>query len=43
MEELGSPAKNLVTVGFGKRRFKNDRDPFADENRRVEVMELMAR
>jgi outer membrane protein OmpA-like peptidoglycan-associated protein len=32
------PAATLVTVGYGKTKLKNDSDPFAAENRRVQVV-----
>jgi outer membrane protein OmpA-like peptidoglycan-associated protein len=33
-------AENLVVVGFGKERLKNQLDPFAAENRRVQIATL---
>jgi len=32
------PASTLVTVGYGKTKLKNESDPFAGENRRVQVI-----
>jgi outer membrane protein OmpA-like peptidoglycan-associated protein len=32
------PASTLVTVGYGKTKLKNEADPFAGENRRVQVV-----
>jgi outer membrane protein OmpA-like peptidoglycan-associated protein len=34
------PAENLVTVGYGKSHIKNPSDPFADENRRVQIVNM---
>jgi outer membrane protein OmpA-like peptidoglycan-associated protein len=34
-------ASNLRTVGYGKSRLKNSSDPFAAENRRVEVVNIV--
>jgi hypothetical protein len=34
------PAGRLVTVGFGKTRLKNKAQPYAEENRRVQVQNL---
>ena len=36
------PAANLIAVGYGKERLKNTADPFASENRRVQVVNLSA-
>ena len=36
------PAANLITVGYGKERLKNATDPFAAENRRVQVVNMSA-
>jgi outer membrane protein OmpA-like peptidoglycan-associated protein len=35
---FGIPAPTLVTVGYGKSKLKNESDPFAAENRRVQVI-----
>jgi outer membrane protein OmpA-like peptidoglycan-associated protein len=37
VEKFQIPAGTLVTVGYGSTHFKNDRDPYAAENRRVAV------
>jgi outer membrane protein OmpA-like peptidoglycan-associated protein len=36
------PAANLVAVGYGKTRLKNEKNPLAPENRRVQVVNMMA-
>ncbi len=36
------PADNLITAGYGKRDLKNKADPFAAENRRVEIVNMSA-
>jgi outer membrane protein OmpA-like peptidoglycan-associated protein len=36
------PADNLITAGYGKRDLKNKIDPFAAENRRVEIVNMSA-
>ena len=33
-------AENLVTAGYGKTQLKNSGNPFADENRRVQVVNM---
>lgn len=40
IESFGIPAQRLVAVGFGFERLKNIHDPSADENRRVELINL---
>jgi outer membrane protein OmpA-like peptidoglycan-associated protein len=35
------PAANLVTVGYGKNQLKNKNDPFASENRRVQIANVV--
>jgi outer membrane protein OmpA-like peptidoglycan-associated protein len=35
-------AKDLVTVGYGREQLKNKDDPFAAENRRVQIVNLSA-
>jgi outer membrane protein OmpA-like peptidoglycan-associated protein len=40
VEKAKIPAGNLTTAGYGKRELKNSNDPFAAENRRVEVVNL---
>lgn len=37
------PAANLVAAGYGKEGYKNSVDPFAPENRRVEVVNMAAK
>jgi outer membrane protein OmpA-like peptidoglycan-associated protein len=34
------PARNLVSVGYGKTRLKNESDPFGPENRRVQIVNM---
>jgi outer membrane protein OmpA-like peptidoglycan-associated protein len=41
VEKYGVTATDLVTVGYGKTRLKNESDPFAAENRRVRVINAM--
>jgi outer membrane protein OmpA-like peptidoglycan-associated protein len=36
------PADNLITAGYGKRDLKNKIDPYAAENRRVEIVNMSA-
>jgi outer membrane protein OmpA-like peptidoglycan-associated protein len=38
VETFGIPPENLIAVGLGKRELKNTADPFAAENRRVQVL-----
>jgi outer membrane protein OmpA-like peptidoglycan-associated protein len=38
VDNFGLSASNLRAVGYGKSRLKNTSDPFAAENRRVEVV-----
>jgi len=40
IEKFGIAADRLVAIGYGEERLKNQGDPFADENRRVEVINL---
>jgi outer membrane protein OmpA-like peptidoglycan-associated protein len=40
MEKYGIPAADLVTVGYGETKLKNPADPSADENRRVQVVNM---
>jgi outer membrane protein OmpA-like peptidoglycan-associated protein len=42
VENFGLSASNLRTVGYGKSRLKNPGDPFAAENRRVEVVNMVS-
>jgi outer membrane protein OmpA-like peptidoglycan-associated protein len=37
------PAANLVSAGYGKKGMKNTNDPFAAENRRVEIVNMAER
>ena len=39
-EKFGVQAENLVTVGYGETQLKNTSDPNADENRRVQVVNM---
>jgi outer membrane protein OmpA-like peptidoglycan-associated protein len=39
-EKYGIQAENLVTVGYGKTQLKNADNPAADENRRVQVVNM---
>jgi outer membrane protein OmpA-like peptidoglycan-associated protein len=40
VDNFGLKASDLRTVGYGKSRLKNTSDPFAAENRRVEVVNM---
>jgi outer membrane protein OmpA-like peptidoglycan-associated protein len=40
MDKYGIAAADLVTVGYGKTKLKNASDPAADENRRVQVVNM---
>jgi outer membrane protein OmpA-like peptidoglycan-associated protein len=40
VDNFGLKASDLRTVGYGKSRLKNPSDPFAAENRRVEVVNM---
>lgn len=40
VKNYGLTADNLVTVGYGKSHIKNSTDPYADENRRVQVVNM---
>lgn len=42
MEKYGIAGDNLVTVGYGKTQLKNSANPLADENRRVQVVNMEA-
>jgi outer membrane protein OmpA-like peptidoglycan-associated protein len=42
VEKFGLQMENLIGIGFGKEQLKNKGDPFADENRRVQVVNLSA-
>ena len=39
-EKFGIPADSLVSVGYGEAQLKNSADPNADENRRVQVVNM---
>jgi outer membrane protein OmpA-like peptidoglycan-associated protein len=39
-QNFGIPVENLVAVGFGKEQIKLKQDPFAEANRRVQVVNL---
>jgi len=43
VQEFDLRAGNLVAVGYGKTHLKNRVDPFAAENRRVQVVNMSAR
>jgi outer membrane protein OmpA-like peptidoglycan-associated protein len=43
VENYHIPATNLVSAGYGKKGLKNPADPFAAENRRVQVSNVAAR
>jgi outer membrane protein OmpA-like peptidoglycan-associated protein len=38
IEEFKLPADTLIAAGFGKTQLKNKDNPFADENRRVQIV-----
>jgi outer membrane protein OmpA-like peptidoglycan-associated protein len=40
VQKFGLGAENLVTAGYGKTQLKNNGNPFADENRRVQVVNM---
>ncbi len=42
VDNFGLTASNLRAVGYGKSRLKNTSDPFAPENRRVEVVNMVS-
>jgi outer membrane protein OmpA-like peptidoglycan-associated protein len=42
VDNFGLSASNLRAVGYGKSRLKNNSDPFAAENRRVEVVNMVS-
>jgi outer membrane protein OmpA-like peptidoglycan-associated protein len=41
-EKFGVPVENLTTAGYGEKQLKNGNDPFAAENRRVQIVNLGA-
>ena len=38
VDKLNVPEENLTTAGYGKRHLKNPDEPFAPENRRVQIL-----
>jgi outer membrane protein OmpA-like peptidoglycan-associated protein len=40
LDNYGLQAENLVAVGYGKTQLKNSTNPFAEENRRVQVVNM---
>ena len=40
VETYKIPAENLVAVGYGKTMLKNTSNPFASENRRVQIVNM---
>ena len=40
IEKFGLKAENLVAAGYGKTQLKNTSNPFADENRRVQIVNM---
>jgi outer membrane protein OmpA-like peptidoglycan-associated protein len=40
VEKYGVPADNLVTAGYGETRLKNEKNPRAAENRRVQIINM---
>jgi outer membrane protein OmpA-like peptidoglycan-associated protein len=40
IEKYGIAAADLVTVGYGKTKLKNAANPYADENRRVQIVNM---
>jgi outer membrane protein OmpA-like peptidoglycan-associated protein len=43
VQKLHVSAENLTTAGYGKRDLKNKADPYAAENRRVEIVNMSAK
>ena len=43
MENFRIPGENLVSAGYGKEQLKNQANPFAAENRRVQVTNLQTK
>ena len=43
VENYHIPAANLISAGYGKQGMKNPKDPFAAENRRVQISNLAER
>ena len=42
VQNFSLSSERLKTIGFGKQRLKNPAEPFADENRRVQIVNLDA-
>ena len=42
VEKMKISPDNLTTAGYGKRNLKNKAEPFAAENRRVEIVNMSA-
>lgn len=42
VQQFGLPADMLIAVGYGKTHLKNATEPFAAENRRVQVVNVLA-
>ena len=42
VEKFSLAAENLIGIGYGKEQLKNKANPFADENRRVQVVNMSA-
>lgn len=42
-EKFGLEVAKMITVGYGKSRLKNSSDPYAPENRRVQIVNLADR
>ena len=42
VEKFSLPAENLIGIGYGKEQLKNKANPLADENRRVQVVNMSA-
>ena len=43
VKKFGIPDENLLSVGYGKEHLKNTSDPFAGENRRVQIVNLASK
>jgi outer membrane protein OmpA-like peptidoglycan-associated protein len=40
VEHFQIPASNLITVGYGKSKLKNEKNPLASENRRAQIVNI---
>ncbi len=40
VQQFGLPPTTLIAVGYGESHLKNTADPFAAENRRVQVVNM---